>query len=186
MFKNFLITCAEMLNREDILNELYKFDTVENVQSNQNDILRLIHYYNHTAAAVFEHYIELITSETVSSNNLSEIEYCKLSYEPIKIIEVTDEIGHELKFTTTPFFIKILHPNKLCKVTYHFTPAEIKDFSDPITIPKKVQRAIAYAVVSEFLASKELFKESVFWKDKFTNELFKLKQKKERRLKSTF
>ena len=45
----------------------------------------------------------------------------------------------------------------------------------------------AFAVsICKGLASKEKFTESEFWKNKFLYEIFKLKTKKERRIKSTF
>ena len=188
MFKNFLITCAQLLNRDDLVNAITKHSSLDLIESQQiqNDILRLIHYYNHSACALCEHYAELSTTETFVSNENSVVEFSTFTYSPVNIIGVYDEQNHPLKFFVNTFSVKTLHANKTLKITYSFTPPELKNFTDKVILPKRILQTLSYAVVSEFFASKELFKESNYWQSKFTNQLFKLKPSKERRLKSTF
>ena len=66
-------------------------------------------------------------------------------------------------------------------------PEELKDFSDSLfTKDRKIINTIIYGIVSEFLASKNLYSESDFWKNKFLYNLFFLKNKKSKYIKQTF
>ena len=76
--------------------------------------------------------------------------------------------------------------NKTYFVNYKYLPPEISTLDSELKISDTLKKILCYGVVSEFLASKNLFNESEFWKTKFLNEIFKVRNKRERRFKSTF
>ena len=72
-------------------------------------------------------------------------------------------------------------------IEYDYIPNELTDLTDEVQLPVYLnQKVICYGVVSEFLASKDQFDKSEFWKNKFLYEVFKIRIKKERRLRPTF
>ena len=106
---------------------------------------------------------------------------------PVKVIKVEDENGVKMDFYSTPNYIKVNSSNKLCFVTYKFLPLEVKDLSGKIIENSSINhRILCYGMIAEYFAGKGKLSESEFWNKKFTQELFNLKSKKERRLKSTF
>ena len=189
MFKNLLIKCCNLIGRDDIVEELKNANLIEDIVKNdiKNDIFKLISYYNYTVTSIFENYLKLEFYEKINSNYQSQIEYFFFTFRPIKIISVKDENMINQHFLVKPTFLQVNCPNKPYFVTYNYTPKEIKDLSDNIILPKIIcEKTLCYGVVSEFLASKGKFEESEFFNNKFLFEIFKVKTRKERRLKSTF
>ena len=77
--------------------------------------------------------------------------------------------------------------NHKIKVIYNYVPSEINDLNQGINYPSVLNdKIVCYGIASEFLASKDQFDKSEFWKNKFLFELFKFKTKKERRLKKLY
>ncbi len=191
MFKDFLKKCASVLNRDDIYDELSSKTELSEIanQQIQNDIVRLINYYNFILKAVCEDYIELVETETIFSNNEGRFYYSNLTFEPVKILNVYDINLNEIRFIPYPEFIDLYKANETYMVKYKYLPKDIVDLNSNIetkatkAIPDKL---LIYGIVSEFLASKNKYNESEYWKNKFMYELFKYKLKKGRRLKSTF
>ncbi len=187
MLKNFLIQCAELLNRNDIIYELKIHSSVNEIkeQSIQNDILRLISFYNYINSSVFDKYLELIKTEIITTNSEGKIYFSMLSKTPIKIIKIDNT--YSLKFMTYPNYIVTNHTNKELKITYQYLPKEATNLSDNLfTDDKNIINTITYGVISEFLASKSLFNESEFWKNRFLYNLFNLKTNKNRFIKASF
>ena len=188
MIKNILIKCAELTNRDDIVDELKAVSNVDEINNKniQNDIYRLISYYNFIVSNLFENYFEMKNVEVVLSNENGDIFYDNLIYAPININSVKNgnkDFSYEIHTTK----ISTSLPNELFEINYNYKPKEACNLTDKLNIPSFLsERIVCYGVVSEFLASKDQFDKSEFWKNKFLYEIFKIKVKKERRFKSTF
>ena len=75
MLKNILIKCLNLIGREDIILELEKYDSVNEIESAdiKNEVIKLINTYNFVVSAIFENYIELCVTEKVMSYSQSKI-----------------------------------------------------------------------------------------------------------------
>ena len=188
MLKNILIKCAEILNRNDLVKCLKTQTNIDNVSDEtlKSDLFRLVNYFNFVSNAIFEHYFNLTTSETVKSDATNIIHYHNLQFTPVKILDVYDAFGNHNVATVLTAHILTNNSKSNFTVVYAFLPKELKNLTDELQFSDKLSKVICYGVVSEFFACKNMFDESEFWKNKFLLEIFKLKTKKERRLKSTF
>lgn len=189
MLKDFLIKCSELLNRDDIvqtLREVNDIDSIENAQI-KNDVLRLISYYNFTVSTICENYYELTDTQSITSDENKKIYFYRLNFLPIKIISVFDEYDNPVVFDLFNDYILLSESNKNYNIYYAYVPQSIYNLNDEIQIPEYLCiRLVRYGVVSEFLASKNQFNESEFWRTKFMDEIFRTKNRRERRFKSTF
>ena len=188
MLKNLLIECTELLNRNDLTEEIKRCSTVDEIkeQSIQNDVLRLISFYNFLVSSIFDGYIELTTNELVTSDKSGNIYFSKLMYRPKKILKL-ESLNKPISYMMYPNIICCNLSNTTLNLTYNYIPPELKDLSDKLcTEDKFLLNTISYGLVSEFLASKSLFCESDFWKNKFLYNLFFLKNKKGKYIKPTF
>lgn len=189
MIKQLLIKCAELLNRDDIIASLKETDSVDNIsnKSIQNDTVRLMSYYNYIVSNIFENYINLSNTETFTSDENNRIYYSKFKNKPVQILSIKNAPDSYCHFSVHTSFIEVNSPNSEFNIMYNYTPNEISDLNNEINLPYFLNhKIICYGIVSEFLASKDQFDKSEFWKNKFLYEIFKFKTKKERRLKSTF
>ncbi len=189
MFKHLLIKCCNLIGREDISNELRTVESVDDINNAEikNDVMKLISYYNYVSCSLYENYLKLFFTEKITSNSKSQIEYFVFSYKPIKIVKVEDENLEKVDFKEYPSFIITPAPKRDYYVTYRYSPLNVKHLAENIKLPKDLdERVLCYGIASEFLASKGKFDESEFFNNKFLYEIFKIKSKKERRLKSTF
>lgn len=188
MLKNFIVKCAETLNRDDICGVLKFSSTLANIEDGQvkNDIIRLISYYNYISKTIFEDYVKISTTEAIVSDQNCKVGYFRLHHVPTKINKVYDKNMNEVDFETYPEFLKTNHPNKLFYVDYNYIFDDVNDLQDKIHYHFVPERIFVAGVVSEFLASKSLYGASEFWNKKFLDDLFSYKYRKERRLKSTF
>jgi hypothetical protein len=189
MLKNILIKCAEMLNRNDMVKILKTQTDVSKIvdESLQADIYRLINYFNFSTTTLFENYFELSRAETLTSDSNNIIQYHNFSFTPIKILSIIDSLGNENAATVLSAHILTNKPKSKYKITYCYVPAELKNLSDELEpFHERLSKIICFSVVSEFFACKNMYDQSNFWKNRFLFEVFKLKTKKERRLKSTF
>lgn len=188
LLKNILIKCCEILSRDDLKNDLLSYDSIEiipNTQS-QNDLIRLISYYNFITNDIFENYLDLITSEKLTTNNEGCISLDNLSNKPKKIISISIN-GRAICYSLFTTFIRCNYRNTQIEIQYSFLPKQLSLLNDNLPIKHLcIQKTIVYGIVSEFFASKNQYNESEFWHAKFMQELFRLKIKKERRLMSTF
>ncbi len=144
-------------------------------------------FYNFIVSTIYENYLDLLFTEKITSDSEKKIHYYKLSFTPLEIVFIKNEdqkyIPHNLQTTyfTTPASYTTY------EVTYKIKPDEVNDICDETNLPKDLNKnIICYALASEYLASKNLFDQSEYFKSKFMYEIFKLKTKKERRFKSTF
>lgn len=188
MFKNLLMQCADLLNRTDIIQNLKTHTSIDEIeeQSVQNDILRLITFYNYIISSIFDKYLELTTTEKITTDKRGTIYFSMLSKTPTKITKVNNN-NNSVIYMTYPNCITTNYINEEILVTYEYLPEELKDFSDTLfTKDRKIINTIIYGIVSEFLASKNLYSESDFWKNKFTYNLFELKNNKNKFIKPTF
>lgn len=189
MLKNIIIKCAELLNRDDIIDAIQTADDVSDIQNKQiqNDVTRLIHYYNFTLHAACENYLNLTSTETLESDQNKKIYFYQFDFMPVRILDVRDEGGKCMLFEVSTCFILTTSPNKLYKVTYKYIPPAIESLSEKTQFPENLsEKTLVYGIISEFLASKNQYSQSEFWRNKFLQDLFKLNIQKERRLKSTF
>lgn len=188
MLKDYLKKCAIVLNRDDILNAISSFNTVSEIDNNQikNDVLRLISYFNFTVKTICEDYFDLTDTDSFVSDENGRVYFYNFAFAPIKILEVLDN-NKKINFFSHPDYVDLKIPLSNFTITYKYLPDDKTDLSEEVGLPKILSdRIIIYGMVSEFLASKNQFSESEYWKNKFLYELFKFKVKKERRLKSTF
>lgn len=189
MLREILIKTCEILNKQDIIYELKNNDSVENITNTQlqSDVYKLISFYNFIVQSIFQNYIDMTHTENIISDENNRIEFYNLSYEPIEIISVSDDNRSHCCANVFCNYILTNQSNKKYTITYKYLPEELHDINDKLNIPKLLlKRIICYGIASEYFASKNLFKESDYWKNYFMYEIFKLKTHKERRLKSTF
>lgn len=189
MLKNLLKKCAETLNRDDIVQTLNKTNDLSEIDDGQikNDIYRLISYFNFISKTICEDYSLLKETESILSSPTGQIEFFKFHHTPTKIIAVFDLNMNKKNFLLYPESIKTNVFNEMIYVTYNYILPDKQNLTDKLEITKLVpEKIFVYGVLSEFLASKNQFEASEFWKNKFMFELFKIKIKKERRFKSTF
>lgn len=189
MLKNILIKTAEIVNRDDLLLAIKKATSIEEIENEniKSDILKLISYFNFIINDIFENYFNLNTTETIASDENNRIYYSNLKFKPSKIISVKTPENTQTIFTIYSTFISTNSPNLEYKVEYNYIPDDILDFNVEIELPINLNtKTICYGIASEFLASKDQFEKSEFWKNKYLFEIFKSKIKKERHLKSTF
>lgn len=189
MLKDILKKVAVLLGRNDISAELDKSDKLMNITSVnlRNDISNLVMHYNFIVSAIYEHYLDLIYCDRVASNSNGEIALYKLSFRPLKVLTIEDDDFYKYDFFVRNGRIKVCSPNKLFLVSYKFTPEPVGDLSDELDFfTPDVERAICYGVAGEFLSANGKFSEANFWSEKLLTELFKIKSKRERLLKSTY
>lgn len=189
MLKNILIKCTEIMGRDD-LSEVLKnssdVDLIEN-QNAQNDVLRLINFFNYTTNYVAENYLDLMFNEKLKTDSEGKLYYYNFCFAPVRIFSIISESGKHIQYEITPNYVLTKSPHSTFSVTYKYTPNECSNLESMPDFPKNFNIDIlCYGIVSEFLASKSQLVESEFWKKKFLNRLFKSKLQRERRLKSTF
>ncbi len=184
MLKDILLKTAELINRDDLIDGLNK-NSSENSQSIQNDILRLISYYNYTMETLCENYFNLTHTQELFSNN-KKINYLSFSYEPTKIINVCKN-KKPVFFSSYSKHITVPEENVKYEVTYKYLPDRVTNLNEQISFPKGIsEKIVCYGIASEFLASKNLFTQAEYWNNKFIFEIFKSKTSKNRKLKQTF
>lgn len=189
MIKQIFLKTSQLLNRDDIYKELNKITTIEECsnQSIQSDVVRMINYYNFVINTIFENYISLETNEEIFTNENGEVFYSSFSQKPNKILTVFNSSNQKCNHKILINKILTDLPNQKIKIVYNYVPSEINDLNQGINYPSILNdKIICYGIASEFLASKDQFDKSEFWKNKFLFELFKFKTKKERRLKKLF
>lgn len=189
MLKNILIKCAELVNRDDILFELKKVDSIEAITNIgiKNDVIRLISYYNFIISNLYEHYFIVENVEELSSDENCQIFYSSFKYKPTNINKVLSTNNKYNLFSIQSKHITTNTPLETYKIYYNYTPDDLSELLEETSIPHLLNnKVVCYGIISEFLASKDQFEKSEFWKNKFLYEIFKTKTKKERRLKSTF
>lgn len=189
MLKNILIKTAELINRDDIISNLKKHDSLDELtnESVASDVCKLISYCNYILNDIFENYYYLNKSEEISSDENNRIYYSQFQSTPTKIISVKTISNINTLYSINSTFITTNAPNQNFIVNYNYIPNELKIFNDDLNIPYNLNiKTICYGIASEFLASKDQFEKSEFWKNKYLYEIFKSKIKKERRFKSTF
>ena len=185
MLKDILIKSAELLGRDDIIAELNN-PTNQTNNSLQNDILRLISYYNFVVQNLCENYFQIEHTDTLKSNKDRKIYLSSLSFQPSKILSVKKENSNQF-FSTYSTYILVPNSSVIYNINYSYIPDQILDINSKEILPKNLsQKIVCYGIVSEFLACKNLFNESVFWNNKFMFEIYKSKTNSNKRLKATF
>ena len=185
MLKDILIKSAELLGRDDIIAELNN-PTNQTNNSLQNDIARLVSYYNFIVQNLCENYFQIEYTDKIKSNKDRKIYLTSFSYEPLKIISIKEDNLYKF-FTSNSTHILVPNANKIYEVNYTYIPDQILDINSREILPKNLsQKIICYGIVSEFLASKNMFNESTFWHNKFMFEIYKSKTNSNKRLKATF
>lgn len=188
MLKDILLKTAELINRDDLIDVLKNEQAItqETPNSVQNDILRLISYYNYTVETLCENYFNLVHHQNIYSNGSRKINYLNFDFEPTKITKVTKN-GRPVFFSEYSKYLTVPEEKVLYEVTYKFLPDRITDLNQKIDLPHGVtKKLLCYGIASEFLASKNKLAFAEHWKNKFMFEIFKSKTRQDRRLKPTF
>ena len=189
MLKNLLIKTAELINRDDISSSLKKINSIDEINNENlsNDITKMISYCNYILNDMFENYIFLNKTQELNSDENNRIYYSKFQSTPTKIISVKTTSNQNTLFSINSTFLTTNAPNQSFLINYNYLPNELKNLNDCLELPINLNiKTICYGISSEFLASKDQYDKSDFWKNRYLYEIFKLKIKKERRLKSTF
>lgn len=189
MLKQILIKCSELINRDDISSILKNHSSINEIENQalQSDVIKMITYYNFVVENIYENYLKAYNIETLVSDENNQIDYSNFKFKPIKILDVKSTLNQSTAHSIHSKYILTNLPNTEFIIHYQYTPNEADDLSDEVFLPLNLNaRIIIYGIASEFLASKDQFEKSEFWKDKFLYEIFKTKIKKERRLKSNF
>lgn len=184
MLKDILLKTAELINRDDLIESLNKQNNPS--QSIQNDISRMISYFNYTMETLCDNYYNLKHSQNIYSNNNKKISYLNFTYEPTKILKVSKN-GRPVFFSEYSKYITVPEGNSVYEVTYKFLPDRVTDLNQEINLPRGVtQKMVCYGIAHEFLASKNQESKAEYWKNKFMFEIFKSKTSQDRRLKPSF
>ena len=82
MLKQLLIKCSDILNRDDISSTLKNISSLDEVTNTtiQNDIARMISYYNFTISNIYENYLQIQNVETLSSDENNRIYFSNFNY----------------------------------------------------------------------------------------------------------
>lgn len=188
MIKNIFLNCAQLLDRDDLYDEIKISNTIDDIKEKhiQSDVLKLISYYNFITNLIYENYVELVREDDFISNSDKKIYFNGFLFRPVKVISVKST-SHDEYFQIFSDYIIVLKSNARYKVRYRYIPDNVRDLNDEIYFKGIVSdQIICEGIVSQFLASKARFNESEYWHDKFMSDLFKLKCKKDRRLKLNY
>ena len=188
MLKKTLIKCAQLLDRDDLIDELTNSNSINEITNKQikTDIFKLITYYNFITKIVYEGYVDLVREDDFISGADRKIYFNNFLFKPIKIL--TAKSGEKDEYFQIFYdYVVVQKPNMKYKIKYKFIPEEMRDFCDKsYNIYVVSDDVLAFGIVSQYLASKSKYNESEYFNCKFLNKLFNLKYKKERRLKSHF
>lgn len=185
MLKDILLKTAELINRDDLIEALRNESEISS-QSVQNDIYRMISYYNYTMETLCENYFNIINSELIFSDKNRKINFLNFTFEPKKIDKVTKD-GRPVFFSEYSKYITVPESKTLYEVSYKYLPDRIINLTDEIALPLGVsEKIISYGIASEFLASKNQISQAEYWNNKFMLEIFKSKTSRDRKLKRTF
>ena len=107
------------------------------------------------------------TQEFVSDLNC-KIELVDFRYTPCNIKHVKNESFRNTKFYVSLDHIYVDNPNRVYFVEYCFVPPDLTNLTDTVMLPIGLDyKAICYAVVSEYYASKLQFTEANIWELKY-------------------
>ena len=189
MLKDVLIKCFTLAGREDIVSKLGACSEIFDLTDTGtiNEINSLINHYNFVTHSTFEHYLELEKRELIQSNEKAEIVYSSLSETPVLIKNVENENSRTVRAMIKTNCIIVPKPNCFYYVVYNAIPKEAKSLSDDTSyLSRLTEKIVILGTVSQYLACKGKLIESEYFEKKFFEEAFKIKSKKERRIKSTF
>ena len=189
MLKDILIKCFTLAGRDDIVSKISSCTKLSDIENGDTlrEVQAMIGHFNFVTHSTFEHYLELEKCNLVSSNSSFQIDYGKLESSPILIKRVEDENYKSVRYSVKTEFVQVPRANTSYFVTYNSVPDEVLEMCDDTSfLSKTTEKIIIFATVSQYLATKGKFSESEYFEKKFFDEAFKIKSKKERRLKSTF
>lgn len=190
MLKNLLVKCAQMIGRDDLANYILSQSTEQGAGEQSalaSDTARLLDCYNNATFLLFDSFLTLTKTEKVSANAEGKLFYYYLSSEPLRVVSVKKESGESIKFNVLPFYISTAYPFKILTVKYNYCPKRACSIFEELCLPKSFpDNLLCYLIVAEFLATKNELDRSEFFKQKFTDSIFNFKNKRERRIKSTF
>lgn len=183
MLKDILLQTAQLLNRDDLF-EALKYNSQDT--QTQNDIFRLISYYNYTIETLCENYFNITNTQQITSDKNRKINFLNFNFEPIKILSV--EKNHKpVFFSEYSKYILVPEANTCYTINYKYTPDMVTDLNSNVSLPKGVtSKIVCYGIASEFMASKNQSKQAEYWNNKFMLEIFKSKTSKDRKIKQTF
>lgn len=185
MLKDILLKTAELINRDDIITELNS-DSTSHPTLIENDILRMISYFNYTMETLCDNYFNITNSQVLYSDKNRKISFLNFTYEPTKIEKVTKN-EKPVFYSEYVKYLSVPQAETSYEVTYKFLPEPINNLESNVTLPKGVTtKIICYGIASQFLASKNLTEQAEFWNNKFMLEIFKSKTSKNRKIKQTF
>ena len=185
MLKDILIKSAELLNRDDIINEINNPSQSENLIL-KNDIHRLVSYFNYTIQFLCEKFFPLETIDIICSDKNRKIYYNSFSFEPIKIVSIESD-NRLYNFSEHSTYITTPTQDKIYKIKYNYLPSNITNLDENYSLPNNInKKIICYGIVSEFLASKNQYEESTYWYNKYMFEIYKSKTNSNKRMKATF
>lgn len=184
MLKDILLKTAQLIDRDDIIEEL------ENPKNSspaiQNDIYRLISYFNYTNEILCENYFNISNEQTFLSDKNRTIYFQNFEFEPTKILKVLKN-DKPVFFSVYSKYLTVPEAKTKYNIIYKFTPERVLNLLDKVTLPHGVsEKLICFGMASEFLASKNQVSQAEYWNNKFMLEIFKSKTSQDRRLKQTF
>lgn len=183
MLKDILLKTAQIINRDDLIEAL---ENNSNSQLVNNDILRLISYYNYVIETLCESYFFVTKKQSITSDKNRKINYLNFSEEPTKILQVKKNAS-PVFFSEYSKYILVPEPNTSYEITYNYILERKTNLTDQVSLPKGVsEKIICYGIASEFLASKNKFEDADYWNNKFMYEIFKSKASKNRIIKKTY
>lgn len=183
MLKDILLQTAQLINRDDLIDAL---NNGSDSLSINNDILRLVSYYNYTIETLCENYFYVTYKQKILSDKNRKINYLNFTYNPIRINKVTKN-AKPVMFSEYSKYLLVPEACTSYEITYNYIFDRVTDLESAVILPIGVnEKTICYGIASEFLASKNHQQEAEFWKNKFMLEIFKSKTSKNRIIKKTY
>ncbi len=170
--KDCLLLSAELLGLNDAITDLNSgISTSEETQ-------RLLRCFQLVQSELALDYLPLFAEDEVETET-GAVFFSELTYPPVRILKITDNVGGELDFTLFPEYVKTAVGK--VKVRYTYAPTE-KTLDDECDFALGVSaRLVAYGVASEYALAVGLYEEANVWEKKYKDAIsaaYRLKRAK--------
>ena len=124
----------------------------------------LLSCFNGVESGLALEYLPLYAEDEVLAPT-KRVEYASLTYSPVRILKVTDELGEATQYTLYPQYL-IAKAGRL-KITYTYTPnrKEIEEQSDFALYLSET--LLVYGTLAEYCAAEGCFDEASVWDKKY-------------------
>ena len=162
--KSIVKLVSSLINRKDILSYLNGETTTD--EKVLEDVETLVTCYNVVAEELSTIYDKIRYTQKLTVSN-GVLKYTQFTYNPVKILSVTDTEGKPIKCEILPTELRTDTSRIIVDYTYVPVKRKLDETSDFTETPLK-ESVIAYGVATEFCLIKGAYEEAVTWHDKYT------------------